>query len=452
MRTVVERYNLLYRIGVLLLMLALGLICYGLALSSWNTPVELGAYDVLLRMRPAQTIRNDIVILAIDAPAVAELGPLPWSRATHARILRALQEAGARYIVYDMLFPQPDTERPGADRAFWRAMTLREDAFLPMIYDPFKEPEWDPADLRGLILLERFVQTRRITYTSDTPMYKYYYFSPPWADFVSAARGVGTAVTSSNVSPVVRQAQLASLTKVEYPVPSQPLPRTIPSPKLMDQTAVAPGLPLLVAQAVMEVEKDLTEVDFGDSIAFLADLQPYVRIPIDDAGRMVINYAGPVGSYPYHSAIDLLEDRLDPALLDDKIVFVGITGAMDTLSSTVRTPFGYMPRVEATANSTATILDRSYISRTRQDALAAILVLAIILGLLLAAVPRLDLAPTGFVLSLAYIVVAVLALTVFRHALPVMPALILALLGSAAAAFLKPVLFVSEEEVVIVEE
>ena len=80
------------------------------------------------------------------------------------------------------------------------------------------------------------------------------------------------------------------------------------------------------------------------------------------------------------------------------------------------------------------------------------LILAIILGLLLSVVPRMDLAPMGFTLSLAYIVIAVLVLTLFHHALPVIPALTLILLGSAAAAFLKPVLFVSEEEVVIEEE
>lgn len=450
MRTVVEHYNLLYRIGVFLIILVLGLILYGLALSSWNAPVELGAYDMLLRMRPVQSARNDIVILAIDDKTIGELGPLPWSRDVHARILRALQRTGARYIAYDMLFSQPD-EHPGADRAFWRAMTARDDVFLPMIYDPFKEPAWGPADLRALILVERFVQDSRITYTSKTPIYRYYYFEPPLADFVSAARGVGTAVVPGNASPIVRQAQLAGLTTVKYPVPSEPLAPTMPLPKFNNQTAVVPGLPLLVAQAAMDVGKDQTQIDFGDSITFLADLQPYVRIPTDDAGGMMINYAGPAGSYAYLSAIDLLEGRIDASLFDDQIVFVGITSPMATMSATVRTPYGFMPRVEATANSTATILSRSYITRSRQDTLAAMLILAIILGLLLPVIPRLDLAPMGLALSLTYIVIAVLMLTLFHLALPVMLALILILLGSVAAAFLKPVLFVSEEEVVIEE-
>lgn len=446
MRTVMRQYNLLYRAGVFLVVLVLGLIFYKLALSSWNSPVELGAYDMLLRMRPVQTVRNHIVILAIDEKTTAVLGRLPWSRAVHARMLRALQKTNAKYIVYDMLFSGPDTEHPGADRAFYRAMTMREDVFLPMVYDPLRESAWDAADLRGLILLERFVQDRRITYTSNTPKYRYYYFIPPWPDFISAARGVGMAVVPMDISPVVRRAQLANLSVVKYPIPSQPLPGTTPLPKLTDETIVVAGLPLQVSQAIMRVGKEVTQVDFGHSIAFLADLQPYIEIPIDEAGGMMINYAGPAGSYPYFSAIDLLDGRIDTSLFDDKIVFVGVTDSHTALPAILRTPFGLMPRVEITANSVATILDRSYIARRPQDALAAMLILAIILGLLLPIVPGWDLAPMGLALCLTYIVIAVLVLVAFHHALPIMPALILILSGSAAAALLKQGLFSAEDE------
>lgn len=448
MRTVARHYGLLYRAGVFLIILVFGLIFYKLALVGWDSPVELGAYDMLLRMRPAQAIRNDIVILAIDEKTTAELGQLPWSRAVHARILRALQKTNAKYIVYDMLFSGPETEHPGADRAFRRAMTMREDVFLPMVYDPLRESAWDASDLRRLILMERFVQDRRITYASNTPRYRYYYFIPPWPDFISAARGVGSAVVPMDISPVVRRAQIANLSIVKYPVPSEPLPTDIPLPKLTDETVVAAGLPLLVSQAVMRVGKEVTQIDFGDSITFLADLQPYVSIPIDEAGGMMINYAGPAGSYPHLSAIDLLDGKIDTSLFDDKIVFVGITDSRTALPAILRTPFGLMPRVEITANSVATILDRSYIARRHEDALAAMLILAIILGLLLPMVPGWDLAPMGLALCLTYIAVAVLILVTFHRALPVMPALILILLGSAAAALLKQGLFTAEDEIV----
>ena len=448
MRTAAEQNSLLYRAGVFLIVLVLGLILYELALSSWNAPVELGTYDMLLRMRPIQPIRNDIVILAIDKKTIAELGPLPWSRAVHAQIVRALQRTDAKCIIYDMLFPQPDSEHPGADRVFWRAMTIRDDVFLPMVYDPLREADWNSEDLRALILLEEFVLDERITYTNRTPKYMYYYFIPPWADFISAARGVGIDLTPTGSSPVVRQTQLASLATVKYPVPSEPLPPTTPLPKLTNDTVVVPGLPLDVSRALMEVRADQTQVTFGDSVTFLADLQPYVQIPIDDAGRMMINYAGPAGSYPYVSAIDLIQGKADAGVFDDKIVFVGVTNPETTLPSILRTSFGFMPRAEANAHSVATILDRSYITRTRQDVLVAMLILAIIIGLLMPIIPRWDLAPMGLVSCLSYILIAVMILTLRHHALPMIPALILIMLGSSAAAFLKPALFARDKEVV----
>ena len=84
-----------------------------------------------------------------------------------------------------------------------------------------------------------------------------------------------------------------------------------------------PGLPLSVAQAVMEVSKDLTRVDFGDSINFLLALEVARRTSIDEAGNMMINFAGPAGSYPYASAVDLIKSEADTSLFADKIVFVG---------------------------------------------------------------------------------------------------------------------------------
>lgn len=447
MRAYIEDYNLLQWAGVFLVILLLGLILYGFALWAWNSPAELATYDMLLRMRPTAGVRDDIVILAVDAKTVSELGKLPWSRATHARIMQALQRAGAEYIVYDVLFSGPDTEHPGADRALWQAMTTRRNVFLPMSYDPLMQPQWDPSDLRALILMERYALAERIAYLQNTPEYRYYYLQPPWADFVSAARGVGVAVGATDAVGIVREAQLAYLTKVTYPAPSQQLPRTIPLPKFMDQTVVLQGLPLIVSRAKFEVEKSLTQISFGDSIQLLAELQPFVDIPIDEYGRMKIDYAGPAGSYPNYSAIDLLEGRLGRENFANKIVLVGVTDPSSPLAAVLRTPYFPMPRVEVTANAVGTILNRSYITRERKEALATLLIVAIILGILLPVLNRWVLGPTALVLSLIYIMFAAIVLTLFRHALPIIPVVVLILLSAVAAALLKPAMFVVGEPV-----
>ncbi|MCB2076221.1 MAG: CHASE2 domain-containing protein [Gammaproteobacteria bacterium] len=67
---------------------------------------DLGVYDTLIA-RTAPRASDDIVIVAIDDESVLRLGRFPWDRELHARLLDALARAGARTILYDVLFIEP---------------------------------------------------------------------------------------------------------------------------------------------------------------------------------------------------------------------------------------------------------------------------------------------------------------------------------------------------------
>ncbi|MGZ8250391.1 CHASE2 domain-containing protein, partial [Methylomagnum sp.] len=64
----------------------------------------------------AREARPDIVIVAIDEPSLARLGRWPWSRRVHAAMVDALSAAQARAIGIDILFSEPGTDDPAADR------------------------------------------------------------------------------------------------------------------------------------------------------------------------------------------------------------------------------------------------------------------------------------------------------------------------------------------------
>ncbi len=57
----------------------------------------------LARSEPAQ----DIAIVAIDERSLAKVGEWPWRRSTHARLIDNLRAAGARVVLYDVLFVEP---------------------------------------------------------------------------------------------------------------------------------------------------------------------------------------------------------------------------------------------------------------------------------------------------------------------------------------------------------
>ncbi|NVD35790.1 CHASE2 domain-containing protein [Marinobacter lutaoensis] len=68
-------------------------------------------FDAYLVNHPA-TPANDVVVVAIDEISLGHLGRWPWPRSIHAQLIDKLQAAGARTIVFDVLFPEPSPQDP----------------------------------------------------------------------------------------------------------------------------------------------------------------------------------------------------------------------------------------------------------------------------------------------------------------------------------------------------
>lgn len=73
--------------------------------------------DIRFKMRGPIKTSEDIVIVAIDESSIEpkNLGRWPWSRNIHAKLVDRLTAAGAKAIVFDVLFPEPDKDKPWAD-------------------------------------------------------------------------------------------------------------------------------------------------------------------------------------------------------------------------------------------------------------------------------------------------------------------------------------------------
>lgn len=85
-------------------------------------------YDILARAkgRPADA---SILIVDIDDRSLAQLGAWPWPRQIHARMVDRLSEAGARTIVYDVLFSEAGD--PAQDQALGEAIRRSGRVYLP---------------------------------------------------------------------------------------------------------------------------------------------------------------------------------------------------------------------------------------------------------------------------------------------------------------------------------
>jgi adenylate cyclase len=88
--------------------------------------LELKSYDFLMTIvRGPLPPPDDVVIVAIDESTIQEFAaafPWPWPRRVHAEMIRQLSAAGARAIVFDVVFDLPSD--PAEDAEF--ASAIRE--------------------------------------------------------------------------------------------------------------------------------------------------------------------------------------------------------------------------------------------------------------------------------------------------------------------------------------
>ena len=63
---------------------------------------------------------GDVVVVAIDAPSIEQIGVWPWPRRLHAELLRRLDAAGVSEVAFDVDFSTPSD--PESDRSFLNAL------------------------------------------------------------------------------------------------------------------------------------------------------------------------------------------------------------------------------------------------------------------------------------------------------------------------------------------
>lgn len=117
-------------------------------LSPQGTAIEeqFGLYW-LFHLRGERTAPADVVVIAVDQASATHLElplkPSLWSRALHARLIDRLVEAGARVVVFDLVFDRPGSDARH-DKQFAAALKHAGNVVLVERLD-FEEPgsrEW----------------------------------------------------------------------------------------------------------------------------------------------------------------------------------------------------------------------------------------------------------------------------------------------------------------------
>jgi len=68
---------------------------------------ELEALDVRFLLRPKIPVTDKVALIEIGDDSIKKLGRFPFDRSYHALLVKALKEAGAKAIIFDIFFSEP---------------------------------------------------------------------------------------------------------------------------------------------------------------------------------------------------------------------------------------------------------------------------------------------------------------------------------------------------------
>jgi len=319
-------------------------------------------YDQHLRRQHTTKTSDVPVIVDIDEKSLAALGQWPWPRYRMALLLEKIRQGGALAVGMDVVLAEPDRTSPALLR-----QQLKQELQVSVDFTGLPKALEDHDALLANVL-------------QGKPYVLGYYFS-----FSKAEADQQAHTADCGIKP----AQVAVLAAPGAPTPEQALHSAFgvvcPLPVLAD-AATATGFfnatpdpdgilrrvallinyqgkiyPSLALATLMQATGDpgiMLKLDTqgADSMRYGCTV-----IPVDRAGQMLVNYRGGGNMFPYISAVDILEGKADPALLNGKIAFIGTSAA--GLKDLRATPFtAVYPGVETHATIVDNILTQDFIS------------------------------------------------------------------------------------------
>ncbi|MDD5136262.1 MAG: SpoIIE family protein phosphatase [Candidatus Omnitrophica bacterium] len=110
---------------------------------------ELGSLDLRFLIRhPKIPTTEKIDFIEIGQDTIDKLGRFPFDRSYHAALVEALSEAGAKTILFDLLFSEP---QEGRDGGFKDALDRAGNVYLPYAFDLDKVKRAKILSARGYI-------------------------------------------------------------------------------------------------------------------------------------------------------------------------------------------------------------------------------------------------------------------------------------------------------------
>lgn len=284
-----------------LLTLALILVCVFLVYTQAAKRLDLLAYDTAIKAVPAK-VAHDLVIVSIDEKSLNGIGQWPWRRAIHAQLVDKLNSYNAALISFDVLFTERDANHPDDDQIFASAVQSSGNVILPMHINPLSY---------GNTLTELL----------------------PIPELIDSAKTLGHVHVELDSDGLSRGVYLRSGVGSDY----------------------WPALAMAMATHVNPMIRYHNDAKQHVQAPYMAVKSDYSLIP----------FAGPRGTYPAYSYLDVMADKVPAEVFRDKVVLIGAAavGLGDTIPTPVTSLDSPLSGVEFHANVYSAIMNQSIIKQ-----------------------------------------------------------------------------------------
>ena len=261
--------------------------------------LDLLAYDLAINFNKAPVEQNTVII-AIDEKSLNSIGQWPWRRALHAQLIDKLSAQNTALIALDILFSESSRTHPEDDELLAKAIKNNGNVLLPL-------------HLQAL--------------TQDGTLVEIL----PIPSLVSAARAMGHVHVDLDQDGLARGLYLNTGVGNAY----------------------WPSLSMAMASEINPMIQYIRKLESQNSAPYMSVNTQYRLIP----------FAGPSGSFPTYSYVDVMLNQVPEDAFRNKTVLIGATapGLGDIIPTPVSRAANPMSGVELHANAYSALITQTAI-------------------------------------------------------------------------------------------
>jgi CHASE2 domain-containing sensor protein/signal transduction histidine kinase len=261
--------------------------------------LDLLVYDLAINFNKAPVEQNTVII-AIDEKSLNSIGQWPWRRALHAQLIDKLSTHNTALIALDILFSERSRTHPEDDDLLAKAIKNNGNVLLPLHLQPL---------------------------TQDGTLVEIL----PIPSLVSAARALGHVHVDLDQDGLARGLYLNTGVGNAY----------------------WPSLSMAMASEINPMIQYIRKLESHNSAPYMSVNTQYRLIP----------FAGPSGTFPTYSYVDVMLNQVPEDAFRDKTVLIGATapGLGDIIPTPVSQVGNPMSGVELHANAYSALITKTAI-------------------------------------------------------------------------------------------